>query len=546
MGLCRIVLLATAFFCQIAYASTETLNVWLNDQVYTLSLNSHLPNGDFQQGDDAHHYQGKVLGIESSWTRISRIEDHWEGVVSVNGELFVVNVVVPKVSQRALSSMVISGTAAEHFHDLGNCELHEKPTDLSGLSSVSARSVQAVNAPNLLAASFSSLCSRTVDGICLLAEIDFVFDQDFQSKFPSNYESRATQLINIVDGYYRNELNMSFSVLNTTFLTSTVFTTSTDSATLLNDLTSKKGNGQLSFSSKDEALMHLVSGRDFDGDTVGLAWLEGLCDSTGQFDTGITQVVSNSISLTALVATHEIGHNLGAGHDGSGNSCGSGFIMAPALTPSASEFSTCSEAYIQTAIGNASNQDACFDYPFDIEISDSNSTSEVTSDSATRTFTVANAIASRSVSQATITGSISRGDGSFTSVSIDSTNCSIADGGQSYTCSLSSPSSNHNLSTTLSLSSGSYQISHSVSVTQSNLSETDSSNNSVTDVFTATISDPETPTEETPEESTEDSSGSDSSSSSSSSRSSGGGGGSLGIASLLLLGLAISRRRIAK
>ena len=558
MGSPRIIVLFVSLWLALPFsANAATLPVWLDGQVYTLELEPHTPAG-LDQDTAATHYRGQIAGVSNSWARISRINHHWEGVVSLEGELFLIDLKDTATHTRSLQSTVVQGTPAADYHDIGACALHHKD---SGSESTSSRAL-ALSTPTAEAASFNTLCASTVDGVCLMAEMDFVFDQDFQNDFPTDYQSRAAQLVNIMEGYYRNDLDIAFKSLTMTFLSSSVFSTTTDSYALLQDISAKKRDGALNFSSKNEALMQVITGREFDGDTVGIAWLEGLCDSTGYWSTSTAQVVAGNISLTALVAAHEVGHNLGAGHDGEGNACGAGFIMAASLNPTASQFSSCSVAYIESAIGNAGNQNACFDYPFDIEIAANNSGSSLVTAGITRNFVIDAAVASQAISQASISGSISSGSGSFTAVTIDGNPCTLAGDGQSYSCTLNNPTSNHSLSADMTVATGSYSVSHSVSVSQSQLSETDSSNNSVTDSFTVLLDtgtggeeednsgqdeEPQQPSG-TPPETESSGSNEPSESTADSGGGGGGGGGSAGawmLAACLLLLLARQRCKLA-
>ncbi|XP_041362132.1 mucin-2-like [Gigantopelta aegis] len=79
---------------------------------------------------------------------------------------------------------------------------------------------------------------------------------------------------------------------------------------------------------------------------AGVAKQDSTCSSQA---TSITQGVKSQ--ATAAILAHEIGHSIGAVHDGSGNSCAAsdGFVMAPSVGPVTSDrasnpwtFSTCS------------------------------------------------------------------------------------------------------------------------------------------------------------------------------------------------------------
>jgi hypothetical protein len=91
-----------------------------------------------------------------------------------------------------------------------------------------------------------------------------------------------------------------------------------------------------------QGLTHLFTDRDLEGNTIGIAYLDSVCDN--QNAVGLTE--SRNTWLDSLVAAHEMGHNFGADHDGdSQGSCpntpSSGFLMAPVVSGT-DDFSQCS------------------------------------------------------------------------------------------------------------------------------------------------------------------------------------------------------------
>jgi len=129
------------------------------------------------------------------------------------------------------------------------------------------------------------------------------------------------------------------------------WTNSTNSGTLLNSFT---GWGPTGFSQTHD-LGGLWTDRDFDGSTIGVAWLNAVCGNN-RYHT--FQDFTGNANLKRVLASHEIGHNFSFDHDGAGTPC----IMAPAVQNTAcwsaqtqGEF----DAYIPTITGPNGCLGAC-------------------------------------------------------------------------------------------------------------------------------------------------------------------------------------------
>uniref|UniRef100_A0A1L8D5Z8 BATXSVMPI2 n=1 Tax=Bothrops atrox TaxID=8725 RepID=A0A1L8D5Z8_BOTAT len=89
----------------------------------------------------------------------------------------------------------------------------------------------------------------------------------------------------------------------------------------------------------------LLTSTDFNGPTIGLAYVGSMCDP--KRSTGVIQDHSPINLMVAVTMAHELGHNLGISHDTGSCSCGGySCIMSPVLSHEPSKyFSDCS--YIQ-------------------------------------------------------------------------------------------------------------------------------------------------------------------------------------------------------
>ena len=376
----------------------------------------------------ARHYEGELSGIVESWVRVSNIRGHWQGVVSLDGKRFVVD---SSSQPNKNGDMVLDAQSASEVMSGASCA-----TEAFATSNATLAEELSSGTAN---ADFAAVCQTKIRGVCLLAELDIAFDLLFQQAFPSTFQDQAAAIVNIIDGYYRNDLSIQFDVLSMTFLTTDLFSTTTDSGALLSDISAKKNAGQIPFVTNNRAIFHLATGRNFAGTTIGIANVGQLCST---FDnTGTAQIVKNSlglnsIALTALVIAHEIGHNFGAQHDATDNSCDPGFIMSASLSASATQFSTCSIDEITTTIDSIPTLSACFEFPVDAVLGahPSNPTSAAANENFTLDYDISESHASVASAELRATGNFAAAGGTFVGATINGLPCSVASDGQSYLC----------------------------------------------------------------------------------------------------------------
>lgn len=166
-----------------------------------------------------------------------------------------------------------------------------------------------------------------VPNACKEVEIGEASDKSMCTKYGDidAVQDHITTVINAVQANYNGSFNDDLTLIisdwfNVTCSGSDPWTSSTDPEVLLNSFTSW---GPTHFATHD--IGQLFSNRDFDGGTVGIAWVEEVCTP---FKYSCIQDWTSNINLMRCTVAHEIGHNFSCDHDAPN----SGFIMAPAVS----------------------------------------------------------------------------------------------------------------------------------------------------------------------------------------------------------------------
>ncbi len=188
-------------------------------------------------------------------------------------------------------------------------------------------------------------------GQCKLLELAIASDATMYTKFSNsvtNVQNHNIAVINNVAFNYRHEFVENIEISIVTQYISTAYandplspnTTSTSASTVLNGFSTWGYNG--GFGTAHD-LGQFWTNRDFDGSTVGLAWV-GSVGAAGYKYHVLQDFTDNATSLRVMTA-HEMGHNFGAGHDNSGDP----YIMAPSVGAS-NDWSPASKSAINSKI----------------------------------------------------------------------------------------------------------------------------------------------------------------------------------------------------
>ncbi|MFO1392706.1 MAG: M12 family metallo-peptidase [Steroidobacteraceae bacterium] len=279
-------------------------------------------------------YRGSLNGLPGSWVRLTRIDGRLYGAIWDGTEIYAV---APAGAIAAtlehprpvdpMATMIYRAADVESGLGAGFCA-----AIAPGMRRTAAAEYQAVVAElNSPAAEAALVATGELD-------IGLIADTQFGQRFADPQGVMLSRL-NTVDGIFSSQVGVGVVATDLRVLTSNGGLTSTAASTLLNQLADYRAAtpGQLS-----RGLSHLMTGRDLDGSTVGVAFVGTICG--GPEAASLSQQGSDPW-IGALVTAHEIGHNFGALHDGeTGSPCASTpqtFLMAAMLNGS-STFSQCS------------------------------------------------------------------------------------------------------------------------------------------------------------------------------------------------------------
>lgn len=312
-----------------------------------LEVNERVRQGLPPGTSDIEPMRGEIEGIPGSWVRLTRGPDGaWQGMLFDGLEIYAIDT-ARDISALAVQPLEQQGTSPVIFRladlllpgGIGFCATQPDMAAVSGLDAYNAIVSEAQPAMASLEP------NRQL-------EVAVVADYEFFTLFKRS-QSETTQTViarmNVVDGIYSAQLGIKIAVP-----TITVFSTpndpfiSSDPKELLDEV---KEFRRRSGEHMSRGLTHLMTGRDLNDETVGIAYIGGVC--AGQFAASLSQ--GTDATTAALIIAHEMGHNFGAPHDSEPGACvaePTSFLMAPRLNGS-DQFSACSLNQMQAFAASA-------------------------------------------------------------------------------------------------------------------------------------------------------------------------------------------------
>lgn len=188
-----------------------------------------------------------------------------------------------------------------------------------------------------------------------LLELTLVADAPFFARHGADSAAAMQVVVDRVAELLARDAHMVVSVEKTIVYETPAddpLTTSTDTFDLVASLNALV-QGHPDLVGSVDAL-HLFTGRELDGPIAGIAYIGSVC--TGS-PVSLSQDYGSDLHVLTLLAGHELGHTLGAWHDGETGPCAQtppGYIMWPSLEGAATEaLSGCSRETIAPVVERA-------------------------------------------------------------------------------------------------------------------------------------------------------------------------------------------------
>jgi Metallo-peptidase family M12/Domain of unknown function DUF11 len=305
-------------------------------------------------------YRGQLTGIDGSWARIATNGSEVHGLIWDGADLYVIE---PSESVRdslvppldASKTQTVLFRLADTLVDpaASMCAVDgddDAPQDGAG-GDAAYRSL--TRELDMLKRGTALMQSGAA---AMRLELSVIGDAKFRAQFATEAEAVDAMLVrlNNVDGIFSAQLGVEIQVPTVQIFDSTndplpATTSSTDLLEQLGNLRQRTPQLQA------RGLTHLFTGRDLDGTTVGIGYVNALCRA--KYGVGLTEVRGRGPWLESLITAHELGHNFGSVHDGEAQ-CSqvaqNQFLMSPTVHSSAAAFSTCSRDSMATTIAGAS------------------------------------------------------------------------------------------------------------------------------------------------------------------------------------------------
>ena len=298
-------------------------------------------------------YRGQLKGVAGSWVRLTAKGRSLQGMFWDGADVYVIE---PAAQVR--DSLVAPLDASDETvifrladvlidSETATCATEPEVKARTGSQQFDALVRELKAAPVVMQAA----------GANVRLKISAMGDAAFLQRYANEADARDAILarLNNVDGIFSSQLGVEIQIpaMFINAADSDPLSNATAPNALLQELaTLRKRSPEL----HSAGLTHLFTGRDLNGETVGIAYLNRLCHA--EYGAGLTEARTYNVWRDSLVAAHEIGHNFGASHDGDSQgvcpaTATGAYLMSPSVSGS-DRFSQCSLDSMRPRVHTAS------------------------------------------------------------------------------------------------------------------------------------------------------------------------------------------------
>src|SRR5688572_6676862 len=265
----------------------------------------------------ARTFKGTVRGMEGAQARFSLDSAKLEGIiVTPGGELYFVEAAKNFSAAASKGDFVFypeSSVRAESFGECGTTLAHRVGERAEGVTEAAGSSGSGGTAATLTKGIRAEEVFGPKPEVEVATEADFEFFQTFGTPEAANADT--LDVMNQVDGIYDVQLGIKMRVVfqRTWAVAADPYSGTAASAALDQFRVVYDGSfGPGGPPARD--ITHMWTGRDFNGGTIGIAYIASVCDAPA-FAYGISQNVFGAGAPQRIgLTSHEIGHNFSAEH----------------------------------------------------------------------------------------------------------------------------------------------------------------------------------------------------------------------------------------
>jgi hypothetical protein len=315
----------------------------------TLTGNDKWTQAAKARGSNARPFRGELSGKRGSWVRITQVGAATHGLMWDGEQLYAI-APASEVSGTTNTATSVIFRLADTVTDVSEefCSAHASAD--SGAALYDALLSDAQESRKSLAAAGPEAIEAQQQ-----LQLSVLFDASYRAQYTNDAAAIDAVIVrlNNVDGIFSSQFGVEIAAASIEPAEQNgaqALSDALEADVLLRSLSSRRSQTpQLS----NTGVTHLFTGRDLKGSTVGLAYIDSVCDGT--YGAALSESRARGAWFDSLVVAHELGHSFGSLHDGEGvcASTPKNYLMAPYIVGS-DLFSACSSAVVEQNVHTAS------------------------------------------------------------------------------------------------------------------------------------------------------------------------------------------------